>query len=233
MNKSIRILIAAGLALAGAALFAADLTIDWQFNLAGKDYANNYLSFKGAAASVERDQYVPVDATTGASRFKSTATFNAYRTDAQGKKTMPGSLRSFFMFPVAPDSVRADDGLTVAKAPDGVITVRYIHRGAAYEFKTDKTGKLDLATTQFRMRVIGHTDNQIAGAFSPTGKVADADWAKIWNPATPDGLKVGATATVTGKIGVDAADSATTVWKGVLQFTLNGTVLKVSGKLTS
>jgi hypothetical protein len=53
----------------GAALWAADLSIDMRVNTGAKDYANNYLTFKGKAVSVDKDQYAPgaTDATSGVS----------------------------------------------------------------------------------------------------------------------------------------------------------------------
>lgn len=234
MNKTIRMLAVAGLMLAASTLFAAELTIDYQFNLAGKDYANNYLTVKGPADSITKDQYVAVDATTGASKFKGTAVINSYAADAAKNKTLPAGFVSFMKYAVSGDTFRTDDALAVTKAADGVIRVRYIHRGTAYEFWTDNTGKLDFSKAQFLMRKIGHTDNVLSTDFSASGKTANAEWAKIWDTKIADGAKVGNTTSVTGKVALDTAPATSpTPWKGVLQFTLTGTVLKVSGTLTN
>src|SRR5512136_2712442 len=154
------VLLIAAFVLCAFAAAAADLAIDMQVNVAAKDYANNYLTFKGANNSVDRDQFV-ADGTSGASKLLSTELFNSYRFDVRGKKTMPGALRSLLLYPVADDGTRTGDNLQAARASDGTITIRYVHRGTAYEIVTDKTGKITLPTTSVRMRKIGHTDNTI------------------------------------------------------------------------
>jgi hypothetical protein len=212
---------------------AADLTIDMRVNTAAKDYANNYLTFKGANNSVDKDQFVPAtDGTTGASKLLSTELFNSYRFDVRGKKTMPGALRSLLLFPVADDSTRTGDNLQVAKAADGAITIRYVHRGTAYEIVTDKAGKIALPTS-VRSRKIGHTDNQIHPDFSSNGKATGVDWAKVWDASIADGKTVGSTTSKTGKIVPDVADSEFFVLQGTLQVTFAGNILKIAGELNA
>ncbi|OHD74221.1 MAG: hypothetical protein A2177_11815 [Spirochaetes bacterium RBG_13_68_11] len=213
---------------------AADLTIDMQVNTAAKDYACNYLTFKGANNSVDKDQFVlAADGTTGASKLLSTELFNSYRFDVRGKKTMPGALRSLLLYPVADDGTRTGDNLQVSKAADGTITVRYVHRGTAYEIVTDKTGSLVLPTTTVRQRKIGHTDNQIHADFSSNGKASGVDWAKVWNASIADGKQVGSTTSKTGKIGTDVAESDFFVLAGTLKFTYAGNILKIAGELNA
>jgi hypothetical protein len=213
-------------------IFAADLIIDMQFNLAGKDYKNNYLTFKGDKESIEKDQFDPakvVNNVTGASMKKSTTVFNAYRNDANGKSTMPGSLRSLLLYSTANDEIRVGDGLNVTKSKDGSIMVRYIHRGTAYEIVTDKNGVITLPTTNIKSRVIGDTDNTISTDFSKTGKVANADWTKIWNSKIADGKTIGKA--TTGKIVPDKATSETTVYEGPYKISLEGSILKIAAEL--
>ncbi len=213
---------------------AADLTIDMQVNTAAKDYAKNYLTFKGANNSVDKDQFVlAADGTSGASKMLSTGLFNSYRFDVKGKKTMPGGLRSLLLYPVADDGTRTGDNLTVTKAADGVIVIRYVHRGTAYEMITDKSGRLELPANTYRMRKIGHTDNTIHPDFSATGKVAAVNWAKVWDAAIADGKQVGATASKTGKIAADAVDSEFFTLQGSLQVTFEANILKIAGELNA
>jgi hypothetical protein len=220
--------------LAGAALWAADLSISYQVNTAAKDYANNFLTFTGKAVAVDKDQFdEKPDATSSASKQESTAMFNVYRFDIFGGKLLPGGLRNFFLYPVADNAIRLGDGLSVAKAASGAIMVRYIHRGTAFEFQTDATGKLALPSTVVKSRKIGHTDNTISTDFSPSGKVSDVDWKKVWDASIPDGKAVGSTPSKTGKIVPDAADSHVYVWGGVLQFNFDGKILKVAGDLSA
>jgi hypothetical protein len=211
---------------------AADLTIDMQVNTATQDYANNFLTFKGANNSVEKDQFV-VDGTSGASKLLSTELFNSYRFDVRGKKTMPGAVRSLLLYAVADDGTRTGDNLQVSKAADGTIMVRYVHRGTAYEIVTDKTGALVLPVTSVRQRKIGHSDNQIHPDFSSNGKPSGVDWAKVWNASIADGKQVGSTASKTGKIAPDVAESEFFVLAGTLKFSLTGNIFKIAGELNA
>jgi hypothetical protein len=228
------ILLIAAFVLCAFAVSAADLTIDYQVNVAAKDYANNYLTFKGANNSVEKDQFVAAaDGTSGASKLLSTELFNSYRFDVRGKKTMPGALRSLLLYPVADDGTRTGDNLQVSKAGDGAITIRYVHRGTAYEIVTDKTGALVLPITTVRMRKIGHTDNVIHADFSSNGKSTGVDWAKVWDASIADGKTVGTTTSKTSKIGPDVAESDFFVLAGTLKVTFAGNILKIAGELNA
>jgi hypothetical protein len=223
------------LTLLAAGLWAADLSISMQVNTTAKDYANNFLTFQGKPVSVVKDQYAPgaTDAVSGASKLESTAMFNVYRFDIFGGKLLPGGLRNFLLYSVADDSIRTGDGLTVTKAANGEIQVRFVHRGTAFQFATDAAGKLALPATVLKSRVIGFSDNTISTDFSPSGKVADVDWKKVWDSSIPDGKQVGTTAAKTGKIADDAASSTVYVWGGFLQFAFDGKILKVAGDLSA
>jgi len=232
MKKTTVFLLVAAFALSAFAVAAADLTIDVQVNTVAKDYANNYLTFKGLINSVEKDQFGgAVDATSGASKLLSTEVFNAYRLDAKGMATMPMALRHVMLYAVAIDTIRAGDGLNVTKAADGALTIRFVHRGTAYEIVTEAGGKLTMPTTSVRMRTIGSTDNIIHTDFSPTGKVPNVDWAKVWNMGIADGKTVGTTTVKTGKIIKDVATSEMFVWTGAYQFSFDGKILKIAANL--
>lgn len=228
-----RLCLALSIALCALGLHAADLSIDFQVNTGAKDYAGNYLSFKGRPVAIEKDQFEEKpDATSGASRRESTAMFNIYRWDIFGGKLLPGGLRNFFLYAVADNAIRVGDGLAVAKLSDGSIQVRFVHRGTAFEFRTDASGKYSLPGL-VRSRTIGATDNTISTDFSSSGKIADLDWPKVWNAAIADGKIVGASGATTGKIQDDIADSHVYVWGGVLQFAYDGKILKASGVLSA
>jgi hypothetical protein len=232
VKRNLLLAIAALFALTAGALSAADLIIDMQVNTVTKDYLNNYLTFKGLINSVEKDQFAPgADATSGASRLLSTEVFNDYRWDVKGKPTLPGSLRSLLLFSVANDSIRTDDNLQASKAGSGIITVRYINRGTAYEIVTDTAGRLTLPTTSVRTRKIGHTDNTIHADFSSSGRPTGIDWKKVWDPSIADGKAVGTTTSRTGKIEADVATSDIYVWQGTVQFLFDGKVLRLSASL--
>jgi hypothetical protein len=222
----------AAFALSAFALSAADLTIDMQVNATAPDYAGNYLTFKGLVNSVEKDQFAAgTDATSGASKLASTEVFNGYRMDVKGRPTMPVTLRHVLLYAVAADAIRTGDNLTVTKAASGVITIRFVHRGTAYEIITDAAGKVTLPAGGMKMRKIGHTDNTISPDFSATGKAAGVDWKKVWDASIVDGKQVGSTPARTGKIVADAATSEIFVWAGDCQFTFDGRTLKLTASL--
>jgi hypothetical protein len=233
MNRKRALLCIAVLSLVGAALPAADLAITMQVNLTGKDYANNSLSFKGNIASVDKDQFAPgADATSGASKLHSTEVFNAYRFDVKGKPTLPSGLRYMLLYAVANDSVRSGDNLTVSRGADGGLIIRYVHRGTAFEITTDAAGVVTLpSATAVKRRVIGFTDNTIGTDFSPTGKVTDVNWKKVWDTSIADGKQVGTTAGKTGKVTPDVAESDIFVWQGAYQFAVSGPFLKITASL--
>ncbi|MFA6008010.1 MAG: hypothetical protein WC784_05235 [Candidatus Shapirobacteria bacterium] len=216
-----------------AGVFAADLTISTQVNLKAADYANNFFSFKGSVGASDKDQYVPVDATSGASKLESTVTFNPYRTDVKGKKLLPAGLRGLFLYGIADYGTLTADGLNVSKAADGVITIQSAHRGTAYKIVTDASGKLAFPGASFTMRVIGTTANVIHPDFSATGKTSDINWAKVWDASVVDGKVIGTTTTKTGKIGPDAPASELFAWEGALVATFDGSHLKLSGELNA
>ena len=158
--------------------------------------------------------------------------FNVYRWDIFGGKLLPGGLRNFFLYAVADNAIRLGDCLDVTKASDGSIQVRYVHRGTAFEFRTDSSGKLSLPG-MVRSRTVGASDNTISTDFSASGKAADLDWAKVWSAAIADGKPVGTSGARTGKIVDDIADSHVYIWGGFLQFAFDGKILKVSGDLSA
>jgi hypothetical protein len=220
-------------ALVAVALSAADLTIDMQVNTAAKDYVGNYLTFKGAIASVEKDQFAPgADATSGASKLASTEVFNAYRFDVKGRQTMPSGLRFVLLYAVANDAIRTGDNLTVSKSGSGALVVRFVHRGTAFEIATDAAGTIALpSATAVRKRTIGHTDNTISADFSSNGRPTGVDWKKVWDASIADGKQVGSTPAKTGKVIADIADSDIFIWQGDFHLALEGKSFKISAVL--
>ncbi len=210
------------------ALHAADLAVYVQVNLAERDDANNYFTFRGSNNAVEKDSF---DAVAGASKGHTTELFNSYRRDVRGKTTMPAGLRGLFLYGVAGNDTRVADNLTASQASDGTITIRYVHRGTAYELVTDRAGRISLPDGNYRMRKIGHTDNTIHPDFSSNGKVTGVDWGKVWNTSIADGKKVGSTNSTTGKVTRDVAQSDFFKFAGNLQAKIEGKFLKVYGEL--
>ncbi len=220
-----------------------ELKIDYRFNVTGPD-AGNYFYFTGPTRYMDsgqsrysgtdgKDSLGNPDATSHASKYHSTEIFNHYQYDIFGNTVIPAGLRGLFLFAVAPTNQAAIDGLSVTKLPDGSIQIRYIHRGTAYEIVTAKDGTLDMSKISIKQRVIGHTDNTIHTDFSSTGKVADANWNKIWDASIADGKQIGSTTSKTGKITISTpSPDAIFGYTGLLQFTFDGKILAITGTLT-
>lgn len=243
MRKLTVALVLLAMALSAFAQAGPELKIDYSFNLAAAD-PGNYFYFTGPVRYMDsgtsrysgtdgKDAVGQPDATSHASKYHSTEIFNHYQYDYAGKKVIPAGLRGLFLFAVATDATRQADAPAVVKNADGSLTVRYVHRGTAYEFSTDKDGTIAFPTMGFKMRQIGHTDNAISPDFSSGGKVAGVDWAKVWNASIPDGKQVGTTSSKTGKVSPDMPDPAAAIgYQGSLKASFDGKVLKISGTLS-
>ena len=233
MGKKIFVALFA-LAMIGTTAFAADLSVSSQVNIVAEDYANNYLTFKGAVGGVAKDQFGPgADANSGASKLLSTEFFNPYRTDVKGAKTLPSGLRNLFLYGIANNNIRVGDNLTVIKSSTGALTIRSVHRGTAYQIVTDASGRIELPKANCKTRNIGTVQNLIGADFSSTGKVTDIDWGKVWDSNIPDGRQIGSTTSKTGKIALDTADSKLYAFAGTIQVSFDGTYLRLSGELNA
>lgn len=237
MKRALIVFIAV-LVLSGGALFAQDLRVDFQLNAAAADPANNYFSFIGPIRymSANKDQ---VDATTGASKLKSTANFQPYRNDVKGQVVFPDGLRGLFLFAVSPYKTLTDDALAVNKASDGTITIWFVHRGTAYEIVTDRNGRLTFPAGNFRKRnvgfIVGAGPQVLSRDFSRDGTAATIDWNKVWDSRIPGGKEIAAGNNArTGDIVPDlVAAGAMFHWDGALQVTLDRNILKIVGGLNA
>jgi len=231
MKKVLIILSLLALGVAAFGQTAPMLSIDYQFNVVAADVANNYLTFKGPVASAAKDQ---LDAVSGASKLESTFNFNYYRNDIFGKKILPGALRGLFLYPIALNE-RTDDAITAVKNADGSIRVRFTHRGTANEITTDKSGKITFPGFTAQSRKIGFIAGEgpqvISTDFSPTGKAANIDWAKVWDAKIAGGKVIGTSTSKTGDITPDVANSELVGYEGFLQFAFDGKILKIAGDL--
>jgi hypothetical protein len=219
---------------AGLAVWAQDFTVDYQYNVAAKD-TGNYLTYSGPLrlVAVNKDT---LDAVSGASKQRSTALFSAYQTDITGKAAFPSGVRSLFLYPVAPDTIRTDDALHVSKASNGVITAQFVHRGVAYRITTDAQGKLSFPKGNYTIRTVGFIQGAgpqvISTDFSSDGTAARIDWAKVWDAKIPAGKAVqGSSTAKTGAVTNDWETSTMFQWSGSLQFTFDRNILKIAGQL--
>lgn len=216
-KNSMKILAAIALLGVVPALFAQNASIDAKLNILASD-ATNYLNWTLGKTTV-KDKF---DAATSASVAKTTADFNAVRYDtADGKKAaIPVALRGFVLYPVADYKTLTDDALTVAE--DGkALTVRFVHRGVAYEMKTDKNGNFDVLTGAKLAK--GLADNVggefvLKAEFTKAGadpkQMSSLDWSKV-------------------TLVPDVKDPAATRWyEGTLKFEFKKGILTAKGNLT-
>ncbi len=236
MNRRLFVLLTM-LAVLGGSLFAQDLKIDYTLDL-NPGSTTSYFTFTGPIRymAVDKDHY---DATTGASVKKSTELFQSYLYDVKGKNVLPNALRGLFLYSVAVAKTRDEDHLTVTKASDGTITMRYVHRGTAYELVTDNAGKLAFPNGAFRKRAIGFIVGEgpqvLHKDFSSDGTAAKTDWNKVWDSKIAGGKEIAAgNAAKTGVIGPDTAVAESMYyWEGTLQATFDKNVLKIIGGLNA
>lgn len=239
------------LSMALSAQAPAPLVIDYQFNVTGPDTAN-YLTFSGPhrygraggnVMNVSKDSF---DSVSGASKYQTTAIFSiAYQNDISQRAAFPGGVRGLLLFPVASDSTRKEDNVTVTRANNGVITVQYVHRGFAYRITTDNQGRLTFPKGNYQVRQVGFIaaagPQVIARDFSTTGEAEQIDWSKVWSASVQAGRPIASLTRTNGTVPASATTGAiTNDWEtstifhfsGSLQFTWDGKILKISGSLT-
>jgi hypothetical protein len=223
------------LLLLGTALFAQDLSIDYRYNVSGPD-SKNYLTYKSSIRYIEakEDAY---DAATGASKHKSTSLFAPIQTDIMGKATISAGFRGLLLFPLAADTVRIADNLRVYRE-GRIITMEYVHMGAAYRIQTDQNGNISFPRGAYVMRTIGYLKDfsqpqVISTEFSAGGTAAGVDWRKVWDPGIAPGKTIAAGVDAkTGPIQNDYGDMmAMFNWDGTLQVNFENSILTIKGTL--
>lgn len=223
MKKKIMwsVLLTAGLIMglqSAAAQAAPAVTIDMRMNVLAPDPAGNYLTWSAGNVSLTDS----LDTVTGASKHQSTAKLDMIRYDTAAAKqpAIPVGLRGLLLYPSAPNSVPVEDNLTVA-ANGSQVTIRYVHRGVAYELKSDTSGRLnvlngcsmapnlaDMAGNQFVLK------QMYVKAGGDPKKMSSLDWSKI--RLQPDTY----------------GRTATRHYEGLLDVKYTGGILTVKGTLT-
>lgn len=161
--------------------YTNNVTIDMKFNVLAQD-ENNYFNWAVDGKAI-KDKY---DTVTGASKANSTYLFDSVRYESNSKKTtIPAGLRCLLLFPLSNYSTAQVDAFTVFQVKKELI-IRFVHRGIAYEIKTDKKGKINLNSSFFYAPNVAEN---IGGIFFikeeyllPGGNkanMADLDWKKI------------------------------------------------------
>ncbi len=163
-------------------LVAQDVRIEFSFNTEAED-AHNYLTW-ALGNNVVKDSY---DAESGASIAGSTYGFDVVRYDSEVSKNtaLAAGIRNLLLFPVSPFGIARGDNFTVDETKQGLV-IRFVHRGTAYELRTDRKGNLDVISGVRNAR--GLAEN-IGGKFilkeefrkdgTDGTKSADLDWGKI------------------------------------------------------
>ncbi|HOF85815.1 MAG TPA: hypothetical protein PLP41_08900 [Treponemataceae bacterium] len=212
-----RVFISVLLVIAATGLFAQDLRIDFRFNV-DKDDTANYLNWS-LGKEVIKDKY---DAASGASVAGSTYGFDVVRYDNEITKNaaLPAALRNLLLFPVSPFGIAIGDNFTVEETKQGLV-IRFVHRGVAYELKTDKKGNYNAVSDARAAR--GLADN-VGGKFiikeefvkagTDGSKGADLDWDKI--TLVPDTRAVSASRWFEGTLKVKYKKGILTM-KGTLE----------------
>ncbi len=164
------------------AVGAQKVTIDFRFNVLRPD-SSNYLNWV-SDGMVVKDGY---DASSGASKKNSTALLDSVRYDSPDTKNpaIPVGLRCLLLFPLGNYSYAQEDALRVAQNKRQ-LTIRFVHRGTAYQITSDSKGKINMDDS-FSM-AHGVAEN-IGGRFYvkdeylvPGGNKAnmsDVDWSKL------------------------------------------------------
>jgi len=225
------------LSLVAAGAFAADLSVEAQFNITGKDAVKSFLTVKGPGASVVKDSVDPkkVDVVGAASLNKGTEVWNTYRADAAKAATLPLGIQNLVKYGVSNEAQYKADKLQATKAADGVITIQFIHRGNALKIVTDKKGQLDVEKGLQFKRVLGYIAGEgpqvLSTDFAPSGTIADVDYAKVWDEKIAAGKDVGGKAK-TSAVLPDVSPSKTP-YTGVAQFTLVGDILTIKADFTT
>jgi hypothetical protein len=183
MKRKIAVLVIFCLLTSAMSVFAQNVKIDYRMNVRTSNTSGNYFKWSFGNMNINDS----LDASSGASKMQSTAKFDAVRYDSAASKqlTIPGGLRSLFLFPVASWNTAVDDSLQVGSSGKQVI-IRYVHRGNAYEFRTDANGKLNvLSDCYVAASVADNTNNSLVlkSNYVKSGldprKMSSLDWTKI------------------------------------------------------
>ncbi|MDR1216288.1 MAG: hypothetical protein LBK25_06375 [Treponema sp.] len=140
MKKSF--FIGVSLAFVGGLLAVAqDVTIDMRYNALRPDPTRNYLNWSIGGRSI-RDA---LDATTGASKMRSTRELEALRYDSPStrRQSVPDALRQLLLFPICPERYTNLFHLTVLEEGQKLV-IRFILDGTVYQIRTDEKKQIDL-----------------------------------------------------------------------------------------
>ena len=183
MNKRTIALAVCALFIGTVAVFAQNVNVETRMNIRAADPSANFFKWSAGSTNVTDT----LDATAGASKLKSTTNFNMVRYDSDASKqaTIPSGLRGLFLYPIASWQTAVTDNLQVAVSGKTVI-IRFVHRDAAYEVRTDANGKLNVLTgCKIAAKIADNNNNvfSIKPEFLKAGqdpkKMSSLDWTKV------------------------------------------------------
>jgi hypothetical protein len=217
MNKLFFIGIALLLGIAFS-VTAQEVAIDMRYHVLRFEPARNYLNWSIGNRNIQD----ALDATTGASRARSTRELDAVRYDTMTTRryTIPVGLRQLLLFPICPTRYTDLFHLTVIEE-DQKLVIRFILDGTLYQMRTDDRKRLDVRNAFFKAEGITVTNalapvNLKPEYILPGGRATDwdsLDWSKIqWRPDT-------------------AEDNAGRTYNGVLTASYANGVLTIKGAL--
>jgi hypothetical protein len=176
----------------GFSVFAQEVAIDMRYNVLRFEPAKNYLDWSIGSRNI-RDA---LDATTGASRGRSTRELDTVRYDsiATRRYTIPVGLRQLLLFPICPTRYTDLFHLTVIEEGQKLV-IRFILDGTLYQMRTDDRKRLDVRNAFFKAEGITVTNALVPVNLKPEyllpgGRATDwnaIDWSKIqWRPDTSE-----------------------------------------------
>jgi hypothetical protein len=176
----------------GLSVSAQEVSIDFRYNVLKPDPSRNYLDWSIGSRSIKDS----LDATTGASRARSTRELDAVRYDSSATRryTVPVGLRQLLLFPICPERYTNLFHLTVLEEGQRLI-IRFILDGTLYEIRTDDRKQFDVRNSYFKAEGITVTNalvpvNLKPEYILPNGTATDwnsLDWGKVqWRPDTAD-----------------------------------------------
>lgn len=197
---------------------AQEVSIDFRYNVLKPDPTRNYLDWSIGSRNI-RDS---LDATTGASRARSTRELDAVRYDSSATRryTIPVGLRQLLLFPICPERYTNLFHLTVLEEGQKLV-IRFILDGTLYQIKTDDRKQFDVRNSYSKAPEIA-VDNSLSPVvlrpqyILPGGNARDwsaLDWSKVqWRPDTAD---TNASRTYNGVLTAGYANGVLTI-KGAL-----------------
>ena len=169
---------------------AQEVVIDFRYNVLRFEPARNYLNWSIGNKNIKDS----LDATSGASRARSTGELDAFRYDQNRRYTIPVGLRQLLLFPICPTRYSDLFHLTVLEEGQKLV-IRFILDGTLYQMRTDDRKQADMRNAFFKAEGITLTNAHVPVNLKPEyilpgGRATDwnsLDWSKVqWRPDTAD-----------------------------------------------